>query len=66
MVNEGLYYVIEPYLCLTRDEIDPEKEQFSEEIFIEKIFNMFTVPFRLKKPLTKEEINAIRIPRGSN
>lgn len=60
MVNEGLYYVIEPHLCLTRDEIDPEKEQFSEEIFIEKIFNMFTVPFRLKKPLTKEEINAIR------
>lgn len=60
MVNEGLYYVIEPHLCLTRDEIDPEKEQFSEEIFIEKIFNMFTVPFRLKKPLTKEEINEIR------
>ncbi|WP_027410028.1 3'-5' exonuclease [Anoxybacteroides tepidamans] len=59
-VKEGLYSVIEPHLCLTRDEIDPDKEEFSEEILIEKILNMFVVPFRLREPLNMEEINAIR------
>jgi len=60
LVKEGLYSVIEPHLCLTRDEIDPDKEEFSEEILIEKILNMFVVPFRLREPLNMEEINAIR------
>ncbi|WP_423798045.1 3'-5' exonuclease [Neobacillus sp. SAB-20_R2A] len=59
-VQEGLYTVIEPHLCLTRDEIDPEKEGFSEEILMEKILNMFVVPFRLREPLSLEDINAIR------
>ena len=60
LVKEGLYSVIEPDLCLTRDEIDPDKEEFSEEILMEKILNMFIVPFRLREPLSYEEINAIR------
>ncbi|MCU9614936.1 AAA family ATPase [Caldibacillus lycopersici] len=60
MLQEGLYTVIEPNYCLTRDEIDPDKESFSEEILMEKILNMFTIPFRLKEPLTMEEINSIR------
>ncbi|MFD0048952.1 3'-5' exonuclease [Actinomycetes bacterium NPDC127524] len=60
MVKDGLYQVIEPSLCLTRDEIDPEKEGFSEEILMEKILNMFVVPFRLREPLTFQEINSIR------
>ncbi|SDN61506.1 nuclease-related domain-containing DEAD/DEAH box helicase [Bacillus sp. OK048] len=59
-IEEGLYSVIEPTLCLTRDEIDPEKEAFSEEVLMEKILNMFVVPFRLKEPLSFEDINAIR------
>jgi hypothetical protein len=59
-VQEGLYSVIEPNLCLTRDEIDPDKEGFSEEVLMEKILNMFVVPFRLREPLSYEDINAIR------
>jgi hypothetical protein len=59
-VQEGLYSVIEPNLCFTRDEIDPDKEGFSEEILMEKILNMFVVPFRLKESLSLEDINAIR------
>jgi hypothetical protein len=59
-VQDGLYSVVEPSLCFTRDEIDPDKEGFSEEILIEKILNMFVVPFRLREPLSFEDINAIR------
>ncbi|MCM3439360.1 3'-5' exonuclease [Metabacillus halosaccharovorans] len=59
-VEHGLYSVIEPNLCLTRDEIDPDKESFSEEVLMEKILNMFMVPFRLKEPLSNEDISAIR------
>lgn len=59
-INDGLYSVIEPNLCLTRDEIDPEKEGFSEEILMEKIMNMFVIPYRLKEPLSIGDINAIR------
>lgn len=59
-IENGLYSVIEPSLCLTRDEIDPDNEAFSEENLIEKITNMFVVPYRLKTPLLKEEIDAIR------
>jgi superfamily I DNA/RNA helicase len=60
MVKDSLYTVIEPHLCLTRDEIDPDNESFSEEILLEKILNMFVVPFRLREPLSIEEINCIR------
>ncbi|WP_096154049.1 3'-5' exonuclease [Bacillus sp. FJAT-45066] len=59
-VKEGLYSVMEPTLCLTRDEIDPDKEEFSEEVLMEKILNMFVVPFRLREPLSLEDINSIR------
>jgi hypothetical protein len=59
-VQEGLYSVIDPKFCLTRDEIDPDKDGFSEEVLMEKILNMFVVPFRLREPLTLEDINAIR------
>jgi len=59
-VKNDLYSVIEPHLCLTRDEIDPDKDEFSEEVLMEKILNMFVVPFRLREPLSMEDINAIR------
>lgn len=59
-VQDGLYTVVEPNLCLARDEIDPDNGSFSEEILVEKILNMFVVPFRLREPMTYEEINSIR------
>ncbi|WML48477.1 3'-5' exonuclease [Neobacillus sp. PS3-34] len=60
MVENSLYSIIEPHLCLTRDEIDPDKEEFSEDVLIEKILNMFVVPYRLREPLSMDDINAIR------
>jgi hypothetical protein len=59
-IKEGIYSVIEPNLCLTRDEIDSDKEEFSDGILMEKILNMFVVPYRLREPLSFEDINAIR------
>ncbi|WP_214795440.1 MULTISPECIES: 3'-5' exonuclease [unclassified Exiguobacterium] len=59
-IRHGLYQVIDPCFSLMRDEINPDDSQFSEEILIEKILNMFTVPYRLRQPLTSEEIDAIR------
>jgi hypothetical protein len=60
LVKKQLYPVIDPNFCLLRDEIDPDKETFSEENLFEKILNMFVVPYRLRTPLTKEDIDAIR------
>ncbi|WP_461201965.1 3'-5' exonuclease [Anoxybacillus sp. TBDG-1] len=60
LVKKQLYPVINPNFSLFRDEIDPDKETFNEEILFEKILNMFVVPYRLRTPLTKEEIDAIR------
>lgn len=59
-IQHNLYAVIEPNFCLTRDEIDPEKEGFCEGNLHEKIMNMFIVPFRLKEPLNDEDIKRIR------
>ncbi|GGA80169.1 3'-5' exonuclease [Ornithinibacillus halotolerans] len=59
-IEYQLYNVVEPGMSLTRDEIDPSHELFDEEVLIEKILNMFTVPYRLREPLTYEDINAIR------
>ncbi|MDW0115026.1 3'-5' exonuclease [Sporosarcina saromensis] len=59
-IQHDLYRVVNPDLCLTRDEIDPDHVSFSEEVLIEKIMNMFVVPYRLREPLSHEDINAIR------
>lgn len=59
-ISSDLYEVIDPIFLLTRDEVDPEQDGFSEEQLIEKLFSMFTIPFRLKEPLTIQEIKAIR------
>ena len=37
LVRKDLYTVIEPELCLPRDEIDPDIDEFSEEILMGKI-----------------------------
>ncbi|MCM3005271.1 3'-5' exonuclease [Priestia koreensis] len=59
-IKNGLYSVMEASFCLTRDEIDPDKEGFSEEHLVEKLVNMFQVPYRLHAPLEKTDIDAIR------
>lgn len=58
-VENGLYTVIEPDLCLTRDEIDPDKETFSEENLFEKIMNMFVVPYQDQLLLSLHDIKAM-------
>ncbi|KIL53104.1 3'-5' exonuclease [Jeotgalibacillus campisalis] len=59
-ISHDLYRVVDPTLSLTRDEINPDDESFSEEVLVEKILNMFTVPYRLREPLSKSDIDAIR------
>ena len=58
--KENLYSVISPQYCLARNEIDPDHEDFSEEILMEKLMNMFKINFRLREPLQREDIDAIR------
>jgi len=55
-----LYSVIDPLFVLTREEIDPDDEDFSAEILIEKLLHMFTVPTRNRYNLTHDDIQAIR------
>lgn len=43
--KENLYSVISPQYCLARNEIDPDHEDFSEEILMEKLMNMFKINF---------------------
>ncbi|CAM3816271.1 3'-5' exonuclease [Alkalicoccus chagannorensis] len=59
-VEHDIYNVIEPSFLLTREEIDPEKDAFDAGILIEKLLQMFTVQFRLRDPLSVDQINAIR------
>ncbi|MBT2285000.1 AAA family ATPase [Paenibacillus polymyxa] len=59
-LHMDLYSVIDPVFVLTREEIDPEDEDFSEEILIEKLLHMFTVPTRNRYRLTHDDIQAIR------
>lgn len=59
-IEHNLYTVVEPNLCLTRDEIDPEAEGFCEGNLHEKIMNMFIVQYRLREPLAQEDIERIR------
>lgn len=59
-IENDLYSVIDIDLSFTRDEIDPDRDGFSEENLFEKISNMFFVPFRLKEPLSQEDIDRIR------
>lgn len=59
-IKTDLYEVIDPNFLLTREEIDPDQEEFSEDLLIEKLMNMFTISFRLRDPLSSEEMNAIR------
>ncbi|MGR6542107.1 3'-5' exonuclease [Paenibacillus tundrae] len=59
-LHMDLYRVIDPLFVLTREEIDPDDEDFSAEILIEKLLHMFTVPTRNRYTLTHDDIQAIR------
>lgn len=59
-LHMDLYSVIDPVFVLTREEVNPEDEDFSEEILIEKLLHMFTVPTRNRYSLTHEDLQAIR------
>lgn len=60
IVKNQLYHVIDMESMLARESINPEDDLFSEEQLIERLIGMFKVNFRLKEPLTYEEINTIR------
>lgn len=60
VVKHQLHRLIPMNFMLTRDEIDPEDEAFSEEHLIEKILGMFTVFHRKVNILSDEDIQAIR------
>lgn len=60
LVRLNLYEVLEPNLVLTLDEIDPDHESFSEERLTEKILNMFVFTYRMREPLSDEDMKAIR------
>ncbi len=60
VVKHGIHRVIPMNFMLTRDEIEPEDESFSEEHLIEKLLGMFTVYYRKPHILSDEDIKAIR------
>ncbi|MDR6226889.1 DEAD/DEAH box helicase [Desmospora profundinema] len=60
LAREELLAVVDPKLTLTREEIDPEREAFSEILLRQKLSRMFTVSFSLKEPLRPLDIQRIR------
>lgn len=60
LVKEDLVTLLDPKLVLTRDEIDPDSERFSEILLRKKLSEMFAVSFPLQVPLSEEEIKRIR------
>jgi len=60
LLEKQVYQIIDPEFILTRDQIDPDHVNFSEELLIEKLFQMFHVQFQMKTSLTYEDINTIR------
>jgi hypothetical protein len=60
LARDELLTVVDPHLTLTREEIDPEKEAFSEILLRKKLSRMFTVSFTLDQPLQPLDIQRIR------
>lgn len=60
LARRGLLAVIDPKLVLTKEEIDPERETFSEILLKQKLSQMFTVSFTLDEPLSPLDIQRIR------
>lgn len=60
VIQHQIHRVIPMNFMLTRDEIDPHDESFSEEHLMEKILGMFTFYNRKKNVLSDDDIQAIR------
>lgn len=60
LLKNKVYEVIDPHFILSRDQIDPDNDHFDPEILIEKLFDMFHVPFKLNTPLSSDELERIR------
>ncbi|KML15568.1 nuclease [Bacillus sp. LK10] len=60
LLKNKVYEVIDPHFILSRDQIDPDNDHFDPEILIEKLFDMFHVPFKLYTPLSSDELERIR------
>ncbi|MCY1118573.1 AAA family ATPase [Bacillus safensis] len=60
LFKNKVYEVIDPHFILSRDQIDPDNDHFDPEILIEKLFDMFHVPFKLNTPLSSDELERIR------
>ncbi|MDN4592529.1 3'-5' exonuclease [Polycladomyces subterraneus] len=59
LYRHDLADVLNPQLCLTRDDIDPQSESFSPTDLLDKIKNMFVASFR-HAPLSQRDIRTIR------
>lgn len=60
VIQHQIHRVIPMNFMLTRDEIDPHDESFSEEHLMEKILGMFAFYNRKKNVLSDDDIQAIR------
>jgi len=60
IVKHQLHRVIEPQFMLTRDDIDTDREGFDGTALLERMLDMFTVPFHEKQMLGEDDIKAIR------
>ncbi len=60
IVKHQLHRVIEPQFMLTRDDIDADREDFDGTALLERMLDMFTVPFHEKQMLSEDDIKAIR------
>jgi hypothetical protein len=59
-IEGNFYHVIDEQFVLTKEQIDQEDPDFSQQILMEKIFAMFPVAQWNSEPLTSDDIAAIR------
>lgn len=60
IVKHQLHRVIEPQFMLTRDDIDTDRDDFDGTALLERMLDMFTVPFHQNQMLGEDDIKAIR------
>ncbi len=59
-IQGNFYHVIDEQFVLTREQIDQEDADFSQQLLMEKIFAMFPVAQWNSEPLTSDDIASIR------
>ncbi|OWR33164.1 nuclease [Saccharibacillus sp. O23] len=60
IVKHQLHRVIDPQFLLTRDDIDTEADGFDGTVLLERMLNMFNVPFHRNQLLSEDDVKAIR------